>query len=435
MIKQPHDEMSEWAHVYELYDYASVSPSTRPPPPSAAAFDAPDGEMCHLPFEFDGEREIAAARLREAVGDALVGIKELDYSRHDWGDDEAEIMAKVLSTACPDLERLHMSGNDQISRLPDAISTHAELRTLFLHGCSGLIELPHALGACTKLRTLYLTGCVRLVRLPESLCDMPSLRELDLTRCTSLVALPERLAECRNLNSLMLSGCSSLEWIPERLPPLNGLYATGCTSLRELPERLTTAPPQMILSPRKRQDEFASAEALEAMDMTLKLNMCESSSLRDLFLRGCASITHLPESFDALTSLRHLDLSYCSALTALPEAFGTLPALKKANFSMCSSLAAIPPLHGLLSLEDLDLSRCTSLLALPDGLEELSGLTVLTLEGCSLLPLHVRMSRTLPPVKMLQRIHDAAEAAGLAPDPSSKNRAGGRRPSLSGRGR
>ena len=410
MLKDPHDESSEWAYVYELLDFASTRPSVRPPPPATGALEAPHGELCELPFAFDGEKGVATARMREVVDAALGAVTELNYANHGWGDEEGDLMARTLSMSCPGLERLHLSGNDQITMLPEDVGALLALKTLFLHGCRGLTTLPESIGNLSALRTLYLTSCASLTQLPESVCALHELRELDLTRCSSLTHLPSRLGDCKRLNSLMLTGCIMLKAIPERLPPLTGLYATGCTSLHALPERLTAAAPLMTLSPRR----FDGIKL--HLEMTLEVTVSDKSPLRDLFLRGCTRFTQLPLTLSSLASVRHLDLSYCTALRDVPEEFGAMPNLVKVNLARCEALEALPPLDGLVSLEELDLTRCTSLTVLPEGLGELTRLRTLVLEGCSLLPLDVRMSQARPPVKLLQRTHDAAEAAGLLPD-------------------
>ena len=97
-------------------------------------------------------------------------------------------------------------------------------------------------------------------------------------------------------------------------------------------------------------------------------------ALTTLDVRGCKSLTRLPESAHILELLTEqhgtvLYLGAFSALTRVPESMGQLAALTMLDLRSCSSLTRLPESMGqLTALTTLNLSGCDSLTGLPESM-------------------------------------------------------------------
>lgn len=118
---------------------------------------------------------------------------------------------------------------------------------------------------------------------------------LDLSDCTALRALPDDLAVTFTLD---LTGCTALEALPPHLK-VGQLIIEGCTALRALPEGLETS-------------------FLNMADCVNLVRWPERASVDvgRFDARNCAQLHVLPPW---LTNLTQLNVRGCASLTALPE--------------------------------------------------------------------------------------------------------------------
>ena len=377
--KEPDGAEESWPRVLLLRDDVSPTrPLTRPPPPSLGFFDRGGKPVA---FASDDAKRRAAALLASAVEDSLKFESELDYGDQDWEDAGMDALDCVLPLN-EKLRRLYLCGHPRITRAPESLCNASGLVTLFLSGCEALTSLPAGIGRLARLQTLYLAGCRSLTLLPESIVELHELRQMDLSRCASLRCLPAGFGNLIKLEVLLISGCASLMGLPESFPPLVSLHAAGCSSLTALPEQMCGAYPKAQLS--------------HALTLDISVGG-KGFPLRELCLVGCKSLFSLPAEIGALKSLTSIDLGLCESFEIMPPTYNALNALRTLRLHACRSLKSLPPLGALVSLTELDLSNCVMLHALPVGLASVSPhLSQLWLDGCSSLPLAVRMTSKRP---------------------------------------
>lgn len=98
-----------------------------------------------------------------------------------------------------------------------------------------------------------------------------------------------------------------------------------------------------------------------------------------------------------LTSLRELSLSHCRSLTVIPDSLGNLIHLRYLNLSF-TAISKLPDSTGsLYNLQTLLLTNCSSLTELPLNMERLTNLRCLDITGTTLkkMPLHMHRLRNL----------------------------------------
>ena len=100
---------------------------------------------------------------------------------------------------------------------------------------------------------------------------------------------------------------------------------------------------------------------------TMLEGMCHLVRLTTLGLRGCSSLTTVPETIGNLVQLTTLHLFRCSSLTSVPATIGNLVQLTMLDLSECSSLTSVPETIGnLVQLTMLDMRGCSSLTSVPE---------------------------------------------------------------------
>jgi hypothetical protein len=227
----------------------------------------------------------------------------------------------------------------------------------------GILVLP-------SLKTLYLW-------------DMPKLKVLWTT--TSGLGIGEEEVSGQYcfpvLSRLEVHRCPKLIMKPYFPPSLEVLHLEGCNN--------------QILSLGRSSfphadEPLSSSRAFDAVPLLKKLELGgipESigglTSLWELRIKDCPTLTALPEAIQHLTSLKVLWIEDCPTLTALPEAIQHLTSLQELWIERCPALTALPEaIQHLTSLWGLIIGYCPALTALPEAIQHLSSLEVLLIEGC-----------------------------------------------------
>ena len=112
------------------------------------------------------------------------------------------------------LTEIVLSGNPQISRLPDSVLQLQELKKLDISRCSNLRTFSVDPRQC-RLAELIVSDNPQFLQLPDSLLQLPLLVKLDVSRCTGLETLEPTsdaptLPTLPLLNDLIMDGCSRL---------------------------------------------------------------------------------------------------------------------------------------------------------------------------------------------------------------------------------
>ncbi|KAB2598577.1 protein suppressor of npr1-1 [Pyrus ussuriensis x Pyrus communis] len=107
----------------------------------------------------------------------------------------------------------------------------------------------------------------------------------------------------------------------------------------------------------------------------------KATSLEELNLQGCTSLSEVDLSISALKNLAILNLRYCKKLKSLPSIIH-MGSLQPLDLSSCSNLEMFPEISEVMKkLSKLYLDG-TAIKELPSSINKLTGLTVLDLYGC-----------------------------------------------------
>ncbi|KAG0564197.1 hypothetical protein KC19_8G091300 [Ceratodon purpureus] len=99
-------------------------------------------------------------------------------------------------------------------------------------------------------------------------------------------------------------------------------------------------------------------------------------NLLNLYMKGCTSITTLPDSIGQLSRLQKLDLYRCQNLQKLPSTIGQLTQLELLHLQKCKSLESLPDsITALSRMQRLFLDTCTSMSKVPETMGLMTGLT------------------------------------------------------------
>ncbi|XP_058747565.1 disease resistance protein RPV1-like isoform X2 [Vicia villosa] len=194
-----------------------------------------------------------------------------------------------------------------------------------------------------------------------------NLMVINLSHCSQLAEIPD-LSRCRKLEKIILDSCINLKRIHESiggLTTLRNLNLRHCESITQLPSDVCGLKHLEILV-------LSSCTKLKALPKSIG----KLISLKTLEADGTA-IVKLPESIFRLTKLERLVLDRCSYLRRLPKCIGKLCSLQELSLNQ-SGLQELPDTVGTLkNLEKLSLIGCESLTVMPDSIGNLVSLTEL----------------------------------------------------------
>ncbi|KAG0564195.1 hypothetical protein KC19_8G091100 [Ceratodon purpureus] len=102
-------------------------------------------------------------------------------------------------------------------------------------------------------------------------------------------------------------------------------------------------------------------------------------NLLNLYMKGCTSITTLPDSIGQLSLLQVLNLFACKNLQKLPSTIGQLTQLQSLQLQACERLESLPDsITALPRMQQLYIGTCTSMSKVPETMGLMTGLTGFT---------------------------------------------------------
>lgn len=196
-------------------------------------------------------------------------------------------------------DRLVFSGEPKLAQLP----ANLRVRTLVVDDCPNFVTLPDGLLA----ERVSVRGCGEFSTVPENV----TIWDLVIQNCESFVRLTHGL----RLNVLTIRECNNLISLPSRL---------YCKSLLLPGSRLTEIPAGLHV------------EYMLNLDGSTSLTRLPDLLVRELILRNCTSLEHLPDDLEAdlldvsgctrlqwqgfaLVEVTCLNISGCPQITYLPE--------------------------------------------------------------------------------------------------------------------
>ncbi|KAM1749159.1 hypothetical protein ACFX12_010065 [Malus domestica] len=183
---------------------------------------------------------------------------------------------------------LELTGNERITKLPDAVCKLQSLDILCVGGCVNLEELPRDISKLISLRWLEIT--TKQTSFPDNgVGCMKSLRFLCIVHCGNLTSLPRDMSYLAVLHTLIIANC-------EQLDLENGNY--------------------QLIPMRLQRLAIVSLPRMEALPEWLQ---GAANTLRVLYIWYCKNLDALPEWLTSFTSLRILHLRECPKLVSLPE--------------------------------------------------------------------------------------------------------------------
>ncbi|CAN0917257.1 Putative disease resistance RPP13-like protein 1 [Linum grandiflorum] len=282
------------------------------------------------------------------------------------------------------------------------------LKYMKIKNCESLVSLvegEEGLLPC-NVEVLKLEQCQNLTKLPNGLSSLAHLRDLNIDGCSNLKAFPGTGLPS-SIKSLCIRDCQLLESVPQgvfrrdgndskKIPNLKMLYIGNCPSLQasptgELPVSLKTIYSSYFTmrSLDSLDSRFGNLTYMEIADCPWLQKFPEGGlssvpSLTYLTISGCLNLTSLPDRMQNLSSLKHFEIHNCASVVSFPEG-GLPPNLTTLMIRNCKNLSqpiSSWGLHKLTSLKRIKLegtSPSTDTVSFPDeeGLLLPSSLTLL----------------------------------------------------------
>ncbi|XP_047337530.1 putative disease resistance protein RGA1 [Impatiens glandulifera] len=244
------------------------------------------------------------------------------------------------------LRYLDISGNKEITTLPDSICDLLNLQTLKLNGCSNLESLPRNTKDLISLRHLYLEECDGLKYMPRGMGQLKHLKTVSLF----VIGMKEKNCQLDELKELDICGSLTIK---------NLGRVSDATIARGVSMAEKTSINELNLEWRS-NDEVDDNESKSTRDEKIGEALEVSTMLKTLMMNGYKG-ANLPKLVSP----------------TIPSA-GVFPNLSKLMISDCPKLGALPP-H-LKSLECVSVEgECSDELLY--SISNLSALTRLFLIG------------------------------------------------------
>jgi Leucine-rich repeat (LRR) protein len=274
------------------------------------------------------------------------------------------------------LQRLDIGYCLETSSIPGVVSQLAALTQLVVNG-TAIETLPDEISKLSMLQELVMNDCEALSSLPGSLGQLGALTSLEISG-SSLSELPEGLWMLPELKMLRVADCKKFAVVPAaigRLSTLEGFDLRGCGSLTSLPNSMYRLTNLQALN-------LSDCTSLASLPPVL-IALCQCS-LKQIMLSNCSSLAgnlFSAKGIQRFDQLRELHLDGCSRLQMVDCLNST--SLTLLSLAGCSSLQVLPQLGGIANLRALKLTGCSSLQLLPDSLGALSNLVELDASDCS----------------------------------------------------
>ncbi|GJP65480.1 hypothetical protein CLOP_g22363 [Closterium sp. NIES-67] len=250
-----------------------------------------------------------------------------------------------------------------------------QLEQLSLFCLHGDVDLPSSFYRLSNLHTLALTNAATLDA-PE----FPNLTSLTNLHIVASKVTYKQLANLARLPSITRLSLSDDTYSHPGGFGWAGLDISLLPSLRSL-KFDQFFPAKGTFTRLERLDILESFASYIIPDEIGNLLPC----LRELSIRRCSRLTHLPETLTSLSRLETLRVSTCRLLSSLPENLGHLRALKTLVLEGLAALEDLPDsICELSSLESFLLIECPEIPELPTEFSRLTALKTLSLENLEL---------------------------------------------------
>jgi Leucine-rich repeat (LRR) protein len=290
----------------------------------------------------------------------------------------------VLTKASSKPLQQTMMMNMAASQSPTSTATNSssfsplsKLKNIKLSFITDLKTLP--LQNLTSLESLKIDNCNKLKSL---YLGITSLQKLRITCCYNLELAKDEGMQWQGLMSLLsihFSVLPKLVSLPSGLQPattLQELVIWRCESLTAIPEWIHNCKSLQLLDIRGCSRLASLPEGMHRL-----------TSLQRLTIVGCPNLELANDEdgmqWQGLTSLLSIHLSVLPKLVSLPLWLQRATTLQKLKIWRCESLTAIPEwIHNCKSLQLLEICYCFRLASLPKGISRLTSLQTLDIVGC-----------------------------------------------------
>ncbi|OMO51039.1 Disease resistance protein [Corchorus capsularis] len=279
--------------------------------------------------------------------------------------DEISLIESVTDQ-CKDL-RVLIWRDSSLKVLPSGIGGLENLKYLDLTGNRDLTEIPNDICKLPLLQTLILEGCEKVEKLPTDIRNLSALNMLSIT--TKQGFLPENGVGClTRLRYLAIIGRPNLKYLPQLhlLTSLRTFIIRDCNSLTALPRSmkyLIALETLVIANCEKLRLNRKNKVNKEEDDYPAHLMTDSGFSLHRLWIVSLPELSDLPEEFvrKSAKTLHHLHIQDCQKLKAIPMWIQDLTSLENLGIVNCQSLSYPPGISNSSVLKKAKIEDCPHL--------------------------------------------------------------------------
>ncbi|GKB84929.1 TMV resistance protein N-like protein isoform X1, partial [Tanacetum coccineum] len=252
------------------------------------------------------------------------------------------------------------------------------LKFINLLASSSITSFPDVSGL-PNLERLELSGCEQLVDVHESVFLHERIILLDLTDCSNLDIHPP-FNRMKSLLNLRLHNCKSIQRFPKiskETGRLSVLDMDGCEMMRRLPSSISLLTSLTVLTVKKYNLDLSSTFTEKQCIQGLTPLSC--LRLLDLEGNNIEDDDFPRDLYNTWPSLEELGLSW-NPMNSVPTCISQLSHLKYLNLSHCTNLKELRQLPSLIQILIAD--NCTSLEKIEDVSHKYKWLFQITLSFC-----------------------------------------------------